>query len=347
MWVAATSRHSDCAAALPLRMNRSMRRLYLICPKTGSIVILRLRVELAAAVGAAACRASARRAPSSQPRRLPVAHRSRRAGRAPRSRARRSLASGGCASSRRQRAPPRAARSRRALRAARSVASSIGSSCPKSGGVDRDLRGEDDLPLVDRGLRVVGLPGRGALGAHHPRVRVGQVDLALRQLRRRRTACCCPSAPDPSCRAPSRASAHRPRRRPARPGGSAPAARAPRTADPRDRAGSAAPSRARCASSSRRATRGHSRRPPRRSTGRPSTSASRSISSSSGSRCSSIAPALALRQPPLRVRQRLPAALRGAQLLGQLITATPRRRARPRAGRSPRPRAGSAVTSSR
>ncbi len=32
LWVAATSRHSDCAAALPLRMNRSMRRLCLICP---------------------------------------------------------------------------------------------------------------------------------------------------------------------------------------------------------------------------------------------------------------------------------------------------------------------------
>jgi hypothetical protein len=30
--VALTNRHSDCAAALPLRMNRSMCRLYLICP---------------------------------------------------------------------------------------------------------------------------------------------------------------------------------------------------------------------------------------------------------------------------------------------------------------------------
>ena len=30
--VALTNRHSDCAAALPLRMNRSMRRLCLICP---------------------------------------------------------------------------------------------------------------------------------------------------------------------------------------------------------------------------------------------------------------------------------------------------------------------------
>jgi hypothetical protein len=39
--VAVTNRHSDCAAALPLRMNRSMRRLYLICPNTGSIVIFR------------------------------------------------------------------------------------------------------------------------------------------------------------------------------------------------------------------------------------------------------------------------------------------------------------------
>ena len=32
LWVAVTNRHSDCAAALPLRMNRSTRRLYLICP---------------------------------------------------------------------------------------------------------------------------------------------------------------------------------------------------------------------------------------------------------------------------------------------------------------------------
>jgi hypothetical protein len=35
-WVAVTNRHSDCAAALPRRMNRSTRRLYLICPYTGS-----------------------------------------------------------------------------------------------------------------------------------------------------------------------------------------------------------------------------------------------------------------------------------------------------------------------
>ena len=39
--VAVTNRHSDRAADLPLRMNRSIRRLYLICPNTGSIVILR------------------------------------------------------------------------------------------------------------------------------------------------------------------------------------------------------------------------------------------------------------------------------------------------------------------
>ena len=32
LWVAVTNRHSDCAAALPRRMNRSMCRLYLICP---------------------------------------------------------------------------------------------------------------------------------------------------------------------------------------------------------------------------------------------------------------------------------------------------------------------------
>ena len=34
--------------------------------------------------------------------------------------------------------------------------------------VDRDLRGEDHLLLVHAGLRVVGLPGRRALRAHHP-----------------------------------------------------------------------------------------------------------------------------------------------------------------------------------
>ena len=39
--VAVTNRHSDCAAARPLRMNRLMCRLYLIWPNTGSIVILR------------------------------------------------------------------------------------------------------------------------------------------------------------------------------------------------------------------------------------------------------------------------------------------------------------------
>ena len=41
LWVAVTNRHSDCAAARPLRMNRSMCRLYLIWPNTGSIVIFR------------------------------------------------------------------------------------------------------------------------------------------------------------------------------------------------------------------------------------------------------------------------------------------------------------------
>jgi hypothetical protein len=41
LWVAVTNRHSDCAAALPLRMKWSTRRLYLICPQTGSTVILR------------------------------------------------------------------------------------------------------------------------------------------------------------------------------------------------------------------------------------------------------------------------------------------------------------------
>jgi hypothetical protein len=38
LWVAAIRRHSDGAAALPLRRNRVIARLCLICPKTGSIV---------------------------------------------------------------------------------------------------------------------------------------------------------------------------------------------------------------------------------------------------------------------------------------------------------------------
>src|SRR5436190_8039027 len=41
LWVAVTSRHSDRAAALPLRINLSVCRLYLIWPNTGSIVIFR------------------------------------------------------------------------------------------------------------------------------------------------------------------------------------------------------------------------------------------------------------------------------------------------------------------
>lgn len=39
--VAVTNRHSDKAADRPLRMKRSMCRLYLIWPNTGSIVIFR------------------------------------------------------------------------------------------------------------------------------------------------------------------------------------------------------------------------------------------------------------------------------------------------------------------
>ena len=50
--------------------------------------------------------------------------------------------------------------------------------------VDGDLRGEDDLLLVHGGLRVVGLPGWGALRAHHPGVRIGEVDHPVRQLGR-------------------------------------------------------------------------------------------------------------------------------------------------------------------
>jgi hypothetical protein len=42
LWVAAMSRHSARAAALPLRLKRLQPRLCLICPKTGS---MRLRVR--------------------------------------------------------------------------------------------------------------------------------------------------------------------------------------------------------------------------------------------------------------------------------------------------------------
>ncbi len=38
LWVAVISRHSDLAADLPLRNNRSVRRLNLMSPKTGSII---------------------------------------------------------------------------------------------------------------------------------------------------------------------------------------------------------------------------------------------------------------------------------------------------------------------
>jgi hypothetical protein len=38
LWVAATRRHSDCAAALPRLRNRVIPRLYLICPNTGSML---------------------------------------------------------------------------------------------------------------------------------------------------------------------------------------------------------------------------------------------------------------------------------------------------------------------
>jgi hypothetical protein len=42
LWEAAISRHSDLTAALPLRWKRSIRRLALICPNTGSMLCLRL-----------------------------------------------------------------------------------------------------------------------------------------------------------------------------------------------------------------------------------------------------------------------------------------------------------------
>ena len=41
LWVAVISRHSERAAALPRRWKRSMPRLNLVCPKTGSIMTLR------------------------------------------------------------------------------------------------------------------------------------------------------------------------------------------------------------------------------------------------------------------------------------------------------------------
>ncbi len=55
---------------------------------------------------------------------------------------------------------------------------------PEVGRVDGDLGGEDDVALVHSSLRVVGLPGWHPLGAHHPGVRVGKVDRALRRIRR-------------------------------------------------------------------------------------------------------------------------------------------------------------------
>jgi hypothetical protein len=42
LWEAVISRHSDRTTALPLRVKRSIRRLALICPNTGSMLCLRL-----------------------------------------------------------------------------------------------------------------------------------------------------------------------------------------------------------------------------------------------------------------------------------------------------------------
>lgn len=47
---------------------------------------------------------------------------------------------------------------------------------PEVGRIDGDLGGENDLALVDSGLRVVGLPGWAAFGVHHPRVGVRHID---------------------------------------------------------------------------------------------------------------------------------------------------------------------------
>jgi len=48
------------------------------------------------------------------------------------------------------------------------VARTIGSRCPKSGDLGRDLGGDHDRPIVDGELRVVALQRRLATGAHHP-----------------------------------------------------------------------------------------------------------------------------------------------------------------------------------
>ena len=87
LWVAATNRHSDCAAALPLRMNRSIAPVVFDLPVDRLDRDLALRVELAAALGGELVGASARRGRAPSRGVCPRAS-SRRVGPAPRSRAR-------------------------------------------------------------------------------------------------------------------------------------------------------------------------------------------------------------------------------------------------------------------
>jgi hypothetical protein len=63
---------------------------------------------------------------------------------------------------------PAASSSRSAARTCRFEVAEVGA-------LDRDLRGDDDLPAGDGSLRVVTLHRRLSLRAHHPRVVIGLV----------------------------------------------------------------------------------------------------------------------------------------------------------------------------
>src|SRR5919199_260984 len=66
LWVAVISRHSEWQAALPRRWKRSILRLNLVSPKTGSIIAVRFR-ESSAPVGVASTRRMNEYSPPSNP----------------------------------------------------------------------------------------------------------------------------------------------------------------------------------------------------------------------------------------------------------------------------------------
>jgi hypothetical protein len=196
LWVAAISRHSESAAALPRRWKRSILRLYLVCPKTldrllalsvdrppvlagehaahvviepagppGSGFVLQARVR----------RDQHLRAIANDVLHLPLVP----------------VAGVG------DHDPRPVAHARPLQVAQRGVKDWL--QVPEVRRLGRDLRRDDDLPVGDGGLRVIALDRGLSLGAHHPRVRVGQVDPPVghrRQLVGRRGCKASPIAAD-------------------------------------------------------------------------------------------------------------------------------------------------------